>query len=172
MQIGITIPLQKHMHLKSLPYGDPVDLLYCWETHVIDFRGRKTMVSVNANNRYLVMLRGMTMMDWMMLPERLEAAIEASLRGDGYTDEQIDRYFDLAGATELTKTHGRKPVAGLNRAIELLFHCPEPVDDDRMFQKILGACANRDIYRPAGYDRYDQPVKFFYEDMKRVGIFG
>lgn len=40
MQLGITIPLQKHLKIKTLPYGEQSDLFYCWELHIIRLQGR------------------------------------------------------------------------------------------------------------------------------------
>lgn len=53
MQLGLTIPLQKHLKLKSLPYGEPIDLFFCWELHIIRFQGKNALAAVNANNRFL-----------------------------------------------------------------------------------------------------------------------
>ena len=43
MQLGITIPLQKYLKVKQPPYGEPIDLFFCWELHVIRFMGKKSI---------------------------------------------------------------------------------------------------------------------------------
>ena len=35
MQLGITIPLQKYLNLPKQSYGEPDDLVFCWEIHRI-----------------------------------------------------------------------------------------------------------------------------------------
>ena len=170
MQLGITIPLQKHLKVKQPPYGEPIDLFFCWELHAIRFMGKKEMAMVNANNRFCVVLVGMKAADWKVLPERAEEAIEAGLRSEGYTEEQINDYFNLAGAPKITKTHGRKPVAGLNKAIERMEYTDEPWNMDKMYQEHICRWVNRDICSPAGFETYDHPCALLEQDMKRVGI--
>lgn len=46
MQLGITIPLQKHLKIKTLPYGEQSDLFYCWELHIIRLQGKNTLAAV------------------------------------------------------------------------------------------------------------------------------
>ncbi|WP_409016372.1 DUF6933 domain-containing protein [Anaerostipes caccae] len=170
MQLGITIPLQKHLKVKQPPYGEPIDLFFCWELHVIRFMGKRALAMVNANNRFFVTLAGMKAADWKVLPERAEEAIEAGLRSKGYKEEQINAYFNLAGALKITKTHGRKPVAGLNKAIERLYYTDEPWNLGEMYQEDICHWVNRDICSPAGFETYDHPCALLEEDMKRVGI--
>lgn len=46
MQFGITIPLQKHLKIKTLPYGEQADLFYCWELHTIRLQGKNMLAAV------------------------------------------------------------------------------------------------------------------------------
>ena len=43
MQFGITIPLQKHLKIKTLPYGEQADLFYCWEV-IMTAEGKTSFV--------------------------------------------------------------------------------------------------------------------------------
>ncbi len=171
MQIGITIPLQKQLRLQKPPYGLPEDLFYCWEVHVIRYQGKNTLVAVNANNRFFVMLSGMKNTDWANMKKKVEEAIEAGFAEEGYTKEQIDRYFNLAGEAEITKTHGRKPVAGLNRAIDYLTSIPEEINHEEAFQPFHCKEINqRDLCSPAGFREYGYPSEFLKADMIRTGV--
>ena len=170
MQLGITIPLQKYLKMKAPFYGEPIDLFFCWELHVIKYQGKNTLVVVNANNRFIVLLVGMKAVDWKELSTRVEEAIELGMLGEGYTKEQIDSYFNLAGDSVITKTHGRKPVAGLNKAIDYLNYIADPIDSDCLYQQIHCKIINRDICSPMGFEEYGYPVEFFRKDMERIGI--
>lgn len=170
MQIGITIPLQKFLKYKKPPYGKPMDLFFCWEVHVINYQGKSTLIAVNANNRFICIMSPMGQVDWMELPLRVEQAIEQGMQAEGYSKERIDAYFNLAGWSEITKTHGRKPVAGLNKAIDYLFLLPDEMDEMCMYQEKHCHTINRDTCSPAGFEIYGRPVDFFAEDMKRIGI--
>lgn len=170
MQLGITIPLQKHLKLKQPKYGEPKDLFFCWELHVIRFMGKRALAMVNANNRFFVLLAGMKAADWKVLSKRAGEAIEAGLYSEGYTVKQVNDYFNLAGPAEITKTHGRKPVSGLNKAVEWLDSTYELWDPEQMYQEDICYRINRDICSPAGFETYDHPFEFLKEDMKRVGV--
>ena len=67
-------------------------------------------------------------------------------------------------------THGRKPVAGLNKAIECMEYTDEPWNMDKMYQEHICRWVNRDICSPAGFETYDHTCALLEEDMKRVGI--
>lgn len=170
MQLGLTIHLQKHLKIKSLTYGEPSDLFFCWELHIIRFQGKNSLAAVNANNRFLVLMAGMKAADWKLLPKRFEEAVTAGFLGEGYTKEQIDAYFNLAGDPVLTKTHGRKPVGGMNKAIDYLYYLPESINPEQLYQEFHCRSLNRDICSPIGFVDYGYPMEFLSEDMKRIGI--
>ena len=170
MQLGLTIPLQKHLKLKSSSYGESTDLFFCWELHIIRFQGKNALAAVNANNRFLVLLAGMKAADWKLLPKRFEEAVTMGFLSEGYTKEQIDAYFNLAGDPVLTKTHGRKPVGGMNKAIDYLYYMPELIDPEHLYQEFHCRFLNRDICSPIGFEEYGYPVEFLEADMKRIGI--
>lgn len=172
MQLGITIPLQKHLKLKSNTYGEPIDLFFCWELHKIRYQGKNSLIIINANNRFGILLWGMKAADWKQLDVRVEEGIRLAMESEGYTAEQIEAYFNLAGKSVLTKTHGRKPVAGLNRAVEYLMYLPDPVNPEEQYQQLHSHVINRDICKPIGFERYGYPVEFLEEDMRRVGVLG
>ena len=54
MELGITIPLQKHLNIRNLEYGTEQKLFYCWEVHRIRLQAEDTLVAVNASNRAAV----------------------------------------------------------------------------------------------------------------------
>mgnify|MGYP000647660807 CR=1 FL=1 len=110
MQLGITISLQKHLKVKQPPYGSPPTLFFAG-TACYTFYGKRALAMVNANNRFFVMLAGMKAADWKCCP-KAEEAIEAGLRSEGYKEEQINAYFNLAGALKITKTHRAEACGG------------------------------------------------------------
>lgn len=170
MQLGITIPLQKYLKLKSITYGEPVDLFFCWELHRITYQGKNCLMIVNANNRFSILLYGINAAQWKQLSACVEEGIRRGMEDEGYTKEQIELYFNLAGESTLTKTHGRKPVAGLNRAIDFLLYNFNPCDANDLYQSEHTKDINRDICKPIGFEEYGCPVDFLKEDMRRVGI--
>lgn len=170
MQLGITIPLQKALKLPKQSYGEPEDLFFCWEVHRVKYQGRNTLVAVNANNRFGIIMSGIKASEWKELPNLVEEGIEAGMCMDGYSKKEIDAYFNIAGPAILTKTHGRKPVAGLNKAIECMNYVPESLDKQRKYQAAHCWRINRDICSPSGFEDYNYPRDFFRKDMERIGI--
>lgn len=45
----MTIPLQRHLGIKALPYGEESDRRFCWDLHVILLRGRPSLLDQIAN---------------------------------------------------------------------------------------------------------------------------
>lgn len=170
MQLGITIPLQKHLKIKTLPYGEQTDLFYCWELHIIRLQGKNTLAVVNASNRFAIVLWGMTAPQWKRLGEVMRNGIRHGFLSEGYTQQQVDAYFEQAGQVNLTKTHGRSPVATLNRMIEYLRFLPMVMNSEESYQ--LPHCheVNRDFCHAAGFADYGLPVEFLEADMNRTGI--
>jgi hypothetical protein len=64
MQLGLTIPLQRHLKLKNLSYGEPLDRQYCWDLHVITLQGRPSLLAVHCATRYTFTLFDVTMFQW------------------------------------------------------------------------------------------------------------
>lgn len=170
MQLGITIPMQKYLKMKAPDYGPECDLFFCWELHKIQLQNRSTLAAVNASNRLAVILNGMRPADWKAFPDRFLEGMKQVLRDEGYNEEQIERYLDLAGDIEITKTHGRKAVSGLNRMDEYLWFLPIPADRTSLYQSTLTQEVNRELCHAAGFPDYGQPVEFWKADMERVGI--
>lgn len=170
MEFGITIPLQKFLKRQAPSYGTQQELFFCWDLHVIRYHGKDTLVAVNASNCFTSVMWDMGEEDWNMLEVRGEEAIRTSLLAAGYTGEQVDRYIRAAGPARITKTHGRKPVAGLNRMIEFLRFAPASPDTGEMYQALQCRFVNSNTCRAAGFGTPGAPEIFLEADMVRCGI--
>lgn len=170
MQLGITIPLQKHLKIKTLPYGEQTALFYCWELHIIRLQGKNTLAAVNASNRFAIVLRGMKAPQWKTLEEVTRNSIRQGFLSEGYTQQQVNAYFEQAGEVSLKKTHGRSPVATLNKMIEYLRFLPMVMDSGKLYQAPHCYEVNRDLCHAAGFADYGLSVEFLESDMKRAGI--
>jgi hypothetical protein len=168
----VTIPLQKFLKMKKPPYGEPADLFFCWEIHKVPELRPSTLVAVNASNRYALVFMGMKAANWKHIPEIVMDGMTRALMLDGYTSSQTETYLAAAGEPEFTKTHGKKPVAGLNRAIEMLYWINEPFDENQLFQPHISHILNKDLCHAAGFVSrdYGYPWEFFREDMVRLGM--
>lgn len=170
MQLGITIPLQKYLSLKAPPRGPESDLFDCWELHTILLQGSRTLVGVNACNRFSVVLCNMTAGDWKVFPECFAAGLRAALSDEGFEEQRIEAYFLRAGESVITKTHGRSSVAGLNIMDDYLWAIPVPIDRDQLYQGLHTQEVNRQLCKAAGFAVRGYPAEFWERDMERVGI--
>ncbi|MDO4287800.1 MAG: hypothetical protein Q4C55_01310 [Eubacterium sp.] len=167
MQLGMTIPLQKFLRRPAPPYGAPEELGFSWEIHRIIFGGLDTLVAVNAASRFCVAARGMTASDWLELTKTTADLIACGLREESIPYDKLGAYLKQAGEPVITKTHGRKPVAGLNRAVEALVNLDIPLVDDEKFQALHCHFANREVCKCAGYDKKGRPVDFMRELLEQ-----
>lgn len=49
IELGLTIPLQRHLGIKTLPYDEVPDRRFCWDLHVISLRGRSSLLDQIVN---------------------------------------------------------------------------------------------------------------------------
>ena len=50
MELGITIPLERFLKRFPPPYGSEADRRFCWDLHVIDLRGQKSLLAVHCHS--------------------------------------------------------------------------------------------------------------------------
>lgn len=116
MQLGLTIPLQRHLKIKELVYGQPLERRSCWDLHVLTLHGCSCLLAVHCSSRYTFTQFDLTAADWGDLMGTFERGLWESLLATGYPKTQVEYYLQQAGIPECTKTHGRREVAFLNRA--------------------------------------------------------
>ena len=106
VELGLTIPLQRHLGIKALPYGGEPDRRFCWDLHVIFLRGRPSLLAVHCHSRYAFVLYDLSPLDWAHLPDVFREGLEHSLSAAGFPVEAANL---LRGNHHLlfTKTHGR-----------------------------------------------------------------
>lgn len=152
MQLGLTIPLQRYLHIKSLPYGEPLDRLYCWDLHRITLHGRDGLLAVHCASRYTFVVFDMTVADWTDLSAVAQSGIRRSLSEVGIDETTVSDYMARAGAPMLTKTHGHREVAFLNRAWDDVMAYDFTVDKSRQEQPLLEQSVNALPCHCAGED--------------------
>lgn len=168
MELGHTIPLQKFLRIQPPPYGTDSRLFFCWELHRITLQSSDTLAAVNASNRFAVVLCGMDGSAWKHYREHFLEGLEQAMESEGYGREEIRAYLELAGGIRVTKTHGRRSVAGLNQMDNCLWKIPALVKKGQLFQPVHCHEVNRERCRMAGYEGYQYPVQCFKADMERM----
>ena len=154
MQLGLTWPLQRLLKV-SVPYGDPIDRGLCWDVHCITLHGRSSLLLVHCASRYACVRYDLSPMDWNHLEELVLEEIEQGLLDAGIPKAQVTAYLQEAGEIQLTRTHGRREVAFLNRAWEDVLSTDLLVDQSNHRQPILNYAVNDRLGRCASEDGMD-----------------
>ena len=152
MELGLTFPLQRFLKVKTPPYGTERDRRVCWDLHVIDLRGRKCLLAVHCHSRYTFVRYDVSPLQWADIPGLFQEGITDSLTAAGFTPEQADGYLQQAGDLEITRTHGRREVAFLNRAWEDVLTLDWCLDTSRQAQPLLDHAVNTRPGRCVGFE--------------------
>ena len=154
MQLGLTRPLQRLLKV-SVPYGEPIHRGLCWDAHCITLRGRSSLLLVHCKSRYTCVRYDLSPMEWKRLEEIVQEEIRLGLLDAGIPEEQVAAYLQGAGEMQLTRTHGRREVAFLNRAWEDVLSSDLLVDEDSCRQPVLNHAVNNRLCRCAGENGLD-----------------
>ena len=154
MQLGLTWPLQRLLKV-SVPYGEPIDRSLCWDAHCITLHGRSSLLLVHCASRYTSVRFDLSPMDWSHLEELVLEEIGQGLLDAGIPVAQVTAYLQEVGEVQLTRTHGRREVAFLNRAWEDVLSADLLVDQSSHRQPILNYTVNDRLCRCAGEDGMD-----------------
>lgn len=160
MQLGLTFPLQRKLKLKFVPYGAPTERLFAWDLHCITLRGQDSLLMVHCASRYTVVACGLSAFHWDDIAAFAAEQIRNGLLDAGLAEEVVDRYIQKAGAMELTRTHGRREVAFLNRAWEDVLALDYTVTTDTLRQPLLEQAVNHLPCRCAEFEERDSAARF------------
>ena len=149
IELGLTIPLQRHLHIKALPYSQEADRRFCWDLHIIPLRGQPSLLAVHCHTRYTFVLYDLNRLEWERLPDVFLDGLWLSLSAAGFPAEVMK---ELCGS-ELplfTRTHGRREVAFLNRAWEDVMSADLALDETSQSQPLLEQIINAKPSRSVG----------------------
>ena len=168
MEFGCTIPLQKQQKIPAPPYGGGEAPIFCWDLHCISLLGRSSLLLVNCRNRYSVILYGLTGTHWARLQETALLGLRSALVLEGFPGRLTDRYFAAGGAPYVTRTHGRREVAFLNRAWEAAAASDLLIDPSGVLQPALDHVLNHRACRCAGHEGSGIPWRWMEKDLRSL----
>ena len=152
MELGLTFPLQRFLKRKPPAYGAQPDRRFCWDLHVIDLRGRRCLLAVHCHSRYTFVRYDVAPLQWADLPGLFRNGLLDSLTAAGFSQAQAEAYLRQAGDVVLTRTHGRREVAFLNRAWEDVLALDLCLDPSSQGQPLLDHAVNTRSSRCAGFE--------------------
>ena len=151
MQLGLTWPLQRLLRMKP-GYGLPADRGSCWDAHCITLHGRSSLLLVHCASRYTCVRFDMSASDWSRLADLVKEEIELSLLEGGISEKTVKEYIITHTEIQITRTHGRREVAFLNRAWEDVLELDWLIDHATQRQPLLNQAVNDRPCRCAGQD--------------------
>lgn len=152
MELGLTFPLQRFLKVKTPAYGTQPDRRFCWDLHVIELRGRKSLLAVHCHSRYTFVRYDVSPLQWMDISKLFREGLLESLTAAGFSQARAEEYLQRAGTFFITRTHGRREVAFLNRAWEDVLALDLCLDADRQAQPLLDHAVNTRPSRCTGFD--------------------
>ena len=167
VELGLTIPLQRHLHIKALPYSQEPDCRFCWDLHIIPLRGRPSLLAVHCHTRYTFVLYDLSHPEWERLPDIFLDGLRLSLSAAGFPAE---RTKELCGSElpMFTRTHGRREVAFLNRTWEDVMAAELALDESSQSQPLLDQLVNTKPNRCAGIEGLDTAVRRLTEMLSQI----
>lgn len=150
MELGLTFPLQRQLRIKTPDFGTQPDRRFCWDLHGIQLQGHSCLLAVHCHSRYTFVLCGVTPPQWADLPALFCTGLRESLDAAGFPPDLTERWFSRAGEVQITRTHGRREVAFLNRAWEDVLALDLCLDPAGCSQPLLDHAVNTRPCRCAG----------------------
>ena len=152
MELGLTFPLQRFLRCKTPAWGTEPDRRFCWDLHVIRLRGRGCLLAVHCHSRYAFVRWDVPPLQREDIPGLFRAGLADSLTAAGLSPSRVEGYLEKAGPACLTRTHGRREVAFLNRAWEDVLALDLCLDTERQAQPLLDRAVNTCSSRCAGFE--------------------
>ncbi|MGI5929720.1 DUF6933 domain-containing protein [Pseudoflavonifractor sp.] len=152
MELGLTFPLQRFLKAKTPAYGTEPDRRFCWDLHVIGLRGCRCLLAVHCHSRYTFVRYDVSPLQWKDIPGLFREGLIDSLTAAGFAPNQVEEYLHQAGRMEITRTHGRREVAFLNRAWEDVLTLDLCLDTDSQLQPLLDHAVNTRPSRCVGFE--------------------
>lgn len=152
MELGLTFPLQRFLHQKPPLYGTETDRRFCWDLHVIELRGHQCLLAVHCHSRYTFVRFDVPPLLWADLPGLFRAGLADSLTAAGFSPVQISAYLQAGQNIRMTRTHGRREVAFLNRAWEDVLALDTCLDTASTAQPMLDRAVNARPSRCVGFE--------------------
>ena len=151
MQLGLTWPLQRLLKRKT-DYGPPVERGACWDAHCITLHGRSSLLLVHCESRYTCVRFDLSVSDWARLSDLATEEISLALLDAGISQNTVKEYMLTHSGIQLTRTHGRREVAFLNRAWEDVLELDWLIDESSQRQPLLNQAVNARPCRCTGQD--------------------
>ena len=172
MEIGVTQTIQKRLKNQDIhqPYDQTTELAFCWDTHLVKLGRRNVLLVANVSNRFMIAMMDIEPRNWKYYTLYIEEVISNAMKQIGYQEKEINKYLELAGNSQITKSHGRKTLGAINYITQIM-NCYEwDIERYQKYSYELNDCVNNNLCIPERFHEYGMPIEMFHMDMERLGI--
>lgn len=141
MLIQCTKKLLDQLNVKPQPVPDELPL-FSWHANLIIVNHRKTVVLMNDETRYILVLYGLKAKDFKKLDTLILDTLRQTLAAEYVKPEIIRQFISWSPGITYTKTKDRSLVARLNKACELICFYSDVLDPDTISQIAVGIRAS------------------------------
>lgn len=172
MEYGITQAYLDFIGNRRLAPVTEQELAYCWDIQYKRAKLHNIIIAVNSSNRFSFMVYGLAKKQLWDVDDVMYRAIARMMQLIGYTNEQVEHYFDLAGQAAITATHGPRPEAQLHEVVAFEAHSSQPFDVSAKLQLGISARLNQLEGKACGFPDQSavKPLEAFKADMQRLGV--
>lgn len=139
--------------------------LFSWHANLITLNRRKTIVLVNDQNRYVVVLHGLKAKDFKNLDRVLLQGIRETFMEEGMKDEVIEKFLSQSNEISYTKTKDRTSVARMNKSCDPVYFLEELLENDSIFNTRMSMRISRFLVGN-GKNDYILPNEEMYKDLE------
>lgn len=141
MLIQCTKKLLDQLNVKPQPVPDELPF-FSWHANLIIVNHRKTVVLMNDETRYILVLYGLKAKDFKKLDTLILDTLRQTLAAEYVKPEIIRQFISWSPGITYTKTKDRSLVARLNKACELICFYSDVLDPDTISQIAVGIRAS------------------------------
>ncbi|MBT2214700.1 plasmid pRiA4b ORF-3 family protein [Virgibacillus dakarensis] len=165
MLIQCTKKLLDQLKIKSAPKADE-NPFFSWHANLLYINRRKTVVLINDQTRYAIVLYGLKEKDFSQIHQRIVQAIQEVFQSEGISEEIVARYLEEAGELTFTSTKDRAAVARLNKACSYAEMFSSLMDIETGVANELSMRISHMLMSIGGKD-YFQPNEQLYQELQQ-----
>ncbi|MFH5836271.1 plasmid pRiA4b ORF-3 family protein [Proteiniclasticum sp. C24MP] len=136
-----------------------------WHAHMTKVNRRNTVIMVNEETLYAVVLYGVKKKEFLHLEEEMEKGIRKALKADGYNDQVISEYFKASPAILLARETNRS-IQGKITMIKRSLEYSKDLDPAVIHQSLVGAQLNTYCHRMKD-DRLMVPEEEMHRELEK-----
>lgn len=152
---------------KQTTKQEELDELFSWHANLVKFDRRQSIVLMNDESKYTIILYGLLAKDFSQLPQIFREAIRKVWRKEGIEESLIDGYLATAGEVQFVKTKNRNLISSLNQAcLEVGVFFESMVNRDEMIQTALSMKESRLLAKMKN-SKYAEPFEVLNKQLKQ-----